>query len=78
MIDATVAPKVGFISPFGTTVASIISTPRVRRAGKRERGTSGRCTASVANPCSARILARTPGSLSCCSQRAAQTTDSAP
>src|SRR5262249_26821746 len=53
-------------------------TPGVSRAGKRERGTSGRCTASAAHPGSAQVLARTPGFPSYCSQRAAQTTDFAP
>jgi hypothetical protein len=32
MIDATVAPKVGFISPFGTTVCNVNHINAMRQA----------------------------------------------
>src|SRR5437870_9844293 len=38
----------------------VISTLGFRRGRQRERGTSGRCLPSPANPCSARGLGKTP------------------
>jgi hypothetical protein len=49
MIDATVAPKGGFISPFGPTVCNV---NHINAGGQRPRGEHrkplGRCTASSA------------------------------